>query len=112
MSSFNLQLTTTLEEIIRVWIRQASETVDKNTIPEVKENKFMNALMELFSLFARHHEDIQDFDFIRIFQFFKDAGFARRLNSDTHIVQRIAKIEKQEQDKANEVEKKFDAQKD
>ncbi len=103
--AFSLQLTTTMEEIIKDWIRQTPELFDKSSVAEIKEKKYMNSLMALFGLFARYHESIEDFDFIRIFQFFKDIGVTKRLSADTHLFQRMAKIEK-DQDKATRIEAK------
>ena len=95
--NLKLQLPISLQDILKIWGRQVGY-FDKDVPPETQEIKYMNALMELFSLLAKYHEEIADHDFIRIFRFFKDAGFAKRLHPDTAIAKRAGKLENLEPD--------------
>lgn len=92
-----LQLPISMQDVIRIWARQAGY-FDKSVPLETQEKKYMNALMELFSMFAKHHGELDDSNFIRIFRFFKDSGFTKRLHPDTDIAKRSAKLEVSEPD--------------
>lgn len=91
----SLQITLNLNEVLKEWSRQAGYFT-KETPAEKREIIYMNALMELFSMFAKHHEELSDGDFIRSYRFFKDAGFTKRLSKETHIFNRFLKLEYQE----------------
>ena len=90
-----LKIPVNLNEILKEWSRQAG-CFSKEIPVETREIKYMNALMELFSLFARHHEELTNGDFVRIYRFFKDAGFTKRLSKEANISNRYAKLEHQE----------------
>ena len=94
-SLITLSIPVNLNEILKEWSKQAG-CFSKDTLTETRQIKYMNALMELFSMFARHHEDLDDGDFIRIFRFFKDAGFTKRLSREANITNRCAKLEHKE----------------
>ena len=94
-SLITLQIPVNLNEIIKEWSRQAG-CFTKDIPVETREIKYMNALMELFSLFARHHEELNNGNFVRAYRFFKDAGFTKRLSVEADIANRYAKLEHQE----------------
>ena len=52
--------------------------------------------MAVFSMFARHHTELSDGEFVRSFRFFKDAGFTKRLSLETSIAERYGKLERTE----------------
>jgi hypothetical protein len=87
-----LQLPISVQDILKIWARQAG-FFDKAVPPEAQEIKYMGAMMELLGMLAKHHDEMDDSNFIRAFRFFKDAGLTKRLNSDTPIFKRAAKLE-------------------
>lgn len=101
----NLKLTLpiSIQEVIKIWARQAGN-FEKTVPPEIQEIKYMNALMELLGMLAKHHEEMNDSDFIRCFRFFRDSGFAKRLNADTTLAKRASKLESLEPDMVKEPE--------
>ena len=88
----DLQIPITLNDILKKWSHQAG-CFEKSVTIEVREKKYMEALLALFSLFAKHHEEMSDGDFVRAFRFFKDSGIAKRLSSEAPIAGRYAKLE-------------------
>jgi len=94
-SLITLQIPVNLSEIIKEWSRQAG-CFTKSTPTEKREIVYKNALMQLFSMFARHHSELNDGDFVRNYRFFKDAGFTKRLSREADIFNRYAKLEHKE----------------
>lgn len=94
----SLQITLDLNNVLKEWSRQAG-CFTKEVPAEKREIVYMNALMELFSMFAKHHEELNNGDFIRAFRFFKDGGFTKRLSNETHVFNRFLKLENLEPEK-------------
>jgi len=92
-----LQIPIPLQDILKTWARQAG-FFDKSVVPEVQEKKYLDALMELFCMFAKYHESLDESTFARVFRFFKDAGFTKRLNEEAAISKRYAKLDHIEPD--------------
>ena len=90
-----LQIPVTLNDILKKWSHQAG-CFDEGVPKETREKSYLNALMGVFSMFARHHTELEDGDFVRAFRFFKDAGFTKRLSLETHIAERYGKLERTE----------------
>lgn len=101
--SLKLTLPISIQEVLKIWARQAGN-FEKTVPPEVQEIKYMNAMMELFGMLAKHHEEMNDSDFIRCFRFFRDAGFSKRLSADTSLAKRSSKLETLEPDMIKEPE--------
>jgi hypothetical protein len=93
----NLQLTVTLQEVLKIWSRQVG-VFDPSVTSETREKKYTDALMSLFSMFANHHEEMDDSTFARVFRFFRDGGFTKRLNEQAPISIRYPKIGNAEPD--------------
>jgi hypothetical protein len=87
-----LQLPISIQDVLKIWARQAG-SFEKTISPETQEIKYMSALLELLGMLAKHHEEMNDSNFIRSFRFFKDAGLTKRLSADTTIFKRAAKLE-------------------
>jgi hypothetical protein len=87
-----LQLPISVQDILKIWARQAG-FFEKGIPPEAQEIKYINAMMELLGMLAKHHEEMDDSNFIRAFRFFRDAGLTKRLHTDTDIFKRAAKLE-------------------
>lgn len=92
MEILKLTLPVSIQDVIKLWARQAG-SFDKAVPPETQEIKYVNALMEVFSMLAKHHEELDDSNFIRAFRFFRDTGFAKRLHGDTTMAKRASKLE-------------------
>jgi hypothetical protein len=86
-----LQLTVPLQEILKTWSRQVG-VFESNVPAEIKEKKYMDSLMALFTMFANHHLEMDDSTFARVFRFFRDAGLTKRLNDQAPIYSRYQKI--------------------
>jgi hypothetical protein len=99
MMADNIKLTLpiSIQDVLKLWARQAG-SFDKTVPPEIQEKKYVDALMELFHMFAKHHEEMDDSNFIRSFRFFRDTGFAKRLHADTSLAKRASKLETLEPD--------------
>jgi hypothetical protein len=105
-----LNLPISIQDFLKIWARQAGN-FEKTVLPEIQEKKYMDALMELFSMFAKHHVDMDDSNFARTFRFFRDAGFTKRLHNEAEISKRYSKLEGMEPDmitKESEVPKPID----
>jgi hypothetical protein len=90
-----LQIPVTLNDILKKWSHQAG--CFEETVPrETRERAYLDALMALFSMFARHHAELEDGDFVRAFRFFKDAGYTKRLSTETSVAERYGKLERTE----------------
>lgn len=90
-----LSIPMTLADILKKWSHQAGcfpETLPK----EIREKAYMDSLLAVFSLLARHHMELPDGEFVRAFRFFKDAGFTKRLSVETSIAERYGKLERVE----------------
>lgn len=96
-SLITLQIPVNLSTVIKEWSQQAG-CFTKETPKEKREIIYMFALMELFSMFARHHEEFNNGHFVRVYRFFKDAGFTKRLSKETDVYNRYMKLEHQEPD--------------
>jgi len=92
METLKLTLPIAIQDIIKLWARQAG-SFDKTVPPETQEIKYMNAMMEMFGMLAKHHDELDDSNFIRAFRFFRDTGFAKRLHGDTSMAKRASKLE-------------------
>jgi hypothetical protein len=92
-----LQIPILLQDILKTWARQAGY-FDKAIVPEIQEKKYLDALMELFCMMAKHHEEMDEATFARVFRFFKDTGFTKRLNDEAAISKRYIKLDRTEPD--------------
>jgi len=81
--------------IISQWCRQAGH-FDKAISPEHREKKYNEALVGLFCMFSKHHEELDDGVFVRAFRFFSDAGITKRLGEESIACQRYRKLERKE----------------
>jgi hypothetical protein len=90
-----LQIPVTLNDVLKKWSHQAG-CFDVAVPKETREKAYLDSLMAVFSMFARHHTELEDGDFVRAFRFFKDAGFTKRLSLETHIAERYGKLERTE----------------
>jgi hypothetical protein len=85
----------TLNDVLKKWSHQAG--CFDGTIPkEIREKSYLDSLMAVFSMVARHHTELEDGEFVRAFRFFKDAGFTKRLSLETSIAERYGKLERTE----------------
>jgi hypothetical protein len=87
-----LQLPISIQDVLKIWARQAG-TFEKNIPAETQEKKYMDGIMELLQMFAKHHDEMDDSNFARAFRFFRDAGFTKRLHGDTEVSKRYAKLD-------------------
>jgi hypothetical protein len=85
----------TLQDIFKKWSHQAGY-FDDSVPKETREKIYLDALMAIFSMFARHHTELNDGEFVRAFRFFKDAGFTKRLSLEASISERYGKLERTE----------------
>lgn len=90
-----LSIPMTLADILKKWSHQAG-CFPENLPKEIREKAYMDSLLAVFSLLARHHSELQDGEFVRAFRFFKDAGFTKRLSVETTIAERYGKLERAE----------------
>jgi len=93
-SPVDLQVPTTLQEVIKTWSRQVGANREGTTPVETREKKYNDALMSLLSLFANHHDEIKDGDFVRAYRFFRDSGLTKRLSNEAPISIRYSKLER------------------
>jgi hypothetical protein len=92
-----LQLPISIQDVLKIWARQAGN-FEKAIPAETQEKKYMDGIMELLQMFAKHHDEMDDSNFARAFRFFRDAGLTKRLHGDTDISKRYAKLEGLEPD--------------
>ena len=85
----------TLQDILKKWSHQAGCFTDE-VLKETREKIYLESLMAVFSMFARHHTELGDGEFVRAFRFFKDAGFTKRLSLETSVAERYGKLERTE----------------
>jgi len=97
MAEILLQLPISIQDVLKMWARQAGN-FDKVVPLETQEKKYMDALMELLGMLAKHHDELDDSNFARAFRFFRDAGLTKRLHGDTDISKRYSKLEGLEPD--------------
>ena len=90
-----LSIPMTLADILKKWSHQAG-CFPENLPKEIREKAYMDSLLAVFSLLARHHSELSDGEFVRAFRFFKDAGFTKRLSVETSIAERYGKLEQVE----------------
>ena len=95
--SFELILPISLQDVLRAWARKAG-FFDKSVPLDIQEKKYIDALMGLFCMYAKHHEELDDATFARVFRFFKDAGLTKRLNDEAAISKRYTKLDRIEPD--------------
>jgi hypothetical protein len=87
-----LQLPISIQDIMKIWARQAGY-FDKTVPLEIQEKKYLDSLMALLGMLAKHHNEMDDSNFSRAFRFFRDVGLTKRLHGDTDISKRYAKLE-------------------
>jgi hypothetical protein len=92
-----LQLPISIQDILKTWARQTGN-FERTVPPETQEKKYMDGIMELLQMFAKHHDEMDDSNFARVFRFFRDAGLTKRLHGDTDISKRYVKLEGLEPD--------------
>jgi len=88
-----LSIPVTLQDILRKWSHQAG-CFTGEVLKETREKIYLEALMAVFSMFARHHTELNDGEFVRSFRFFKDAGLTKRLSLESSIAERYGKLER------------------
>jgi len=86
-----LQIPVTLKDVLKKWSHQAGNFED-NVPTESREKLYINALMALFVQFSLSHDNYNDENFVRIFRFFKDAGFLKRVSEQSSIYERYKKL--------------------
>lgn len=89
-----IQIPITLKEVLKKWSLQVGTFKDE-TSPEEREKLYMNALMSLFVEFTLSHEKFSDENFVRIFRFFKDMGFSKRVSKEAPVYERYEKLDLQ-----------------
>jgi hypothetical protein len=95
--NLELVLPISLQDVLKAWARKAG-FFDKSVPIDIQEKKYLDAIMGLFCMLAKHHEEMDDATFARAFRFFKDTGLTKRLSDEASISKRYAKLDHIEPD--------------
>jgi len=89
-----LSLPVALRDVLKKWSHNAG-FFKKDVELEKREKLYMSAFTALFLEFSLSHDKYDDENFVRIFRFFKDAGFLKRVSEEASVCERYRALELQ-----------------